>query len=101
GEALVVPDTDRDPRFSDHPAIRLWNTRFYAGVPVQTPDGHVLGALCLLDTSPRKLTEDEIELLGELAADVASAITGEETEAPELRGRAENGSMTLGQRVPD
>src|SRR5690606_17288150 len=31
GDMLVVDDTRRDPRFADHPAIKLWNTRFYAG----------------------------------------------------------------------
>src|SRR5690606_2100009 len=34
--ALVICDTERDPRFADHPAIKLWNSRFYAGVPLRT-----------------------------------------------------------------
>lgn len=101
GEMLVVPDTERDPRFADHPAITLWSTRFYAGAPLKTPDGHVLGALCLLDTRPHALTEREKELLALLAADVVQAITGEETEGAVEEGAATSASATVGQKVPE
>ncbi|MFC3073975.1 AI-2E family transporter [Shinella pollutisoli] len=101
GEMLVVPDTERDPRFADHPAITLWSTRFYAGAPLKTPDGHVLGALCLLDTRPHALSEREKELLGMLAADVVSVITGEEAGEPAGREAASSPSATVGQKVPE
>lgn len=101
GETLVVPDTERDPRFADHPAIRLWSTRFYAGAPLKTPDGHVLGALCLLDTRPHALDEGERELLGRLAADVVSIVTGTEADEPAHEDGAAHASATVGQKVPD
>jgi predicted PurR-regulated permease PerM len=99
-ETLVIEDTKRDPRFADNPAIELWDTRFYAGAPIRTADGKVLGALCILDTSPRELADEEIELLNELAADVASAITGD--KAPEESGGEQEpeNSATVGQFVP-
>ena len=96
---LVVEDTQRDPRFADHPAITLWSTRFYAGAPLKTADGLVLGALCLLDTEPRELSEDEAELLESLAADVVSTITGDEVVEPKAR-EEKNPSATVGQTVP-
>ncbi|WP_051201490.1 AI-2E family transporter [Paracoccus aminophilus] len=99
GETLVVNDTERDPHFAEHPAIRLWHTRFYAGAPLTTNKGHVLGALCLLDTEPRKLDDEEIELLGTMAADIVAVMTGEEGEVPEPK--PEPGSASLGQAVPD
>lgn len=99
GEMLVVEDTQRDPRFADHPAITLWSTRFYAGAPLKTADGLVLGALCLLDTEPRELSEDEAELLESLAADVVSTITGDEVVEPKAR-EEKNPSATVGQTVP-
>lgn len=99
GETLVVNDTERDPRFVDHPAIQLWNTRFYAGAPLTTADGMVLGALCLLDVEPRKLTEEEVDLLDTMAADVVSVMTGEDVEPPEKE--EVEASATTGQIVPD
>ncbi|MDB6179936.1 AI-2E family transporter [Paracoccus fistulariae] len=100
GKTLVVEDTDRDPRFADHPAIRNWQTRFYAGVPLTTGDGLVLGALCLLDRNPRKLEDEELDLLDRIAADAVSVITGDDVIAPEPR-EAEESSATVGQSLPD
>ena len=100
GKTLVVPDTERDPRFADHPAIALWSTRFYAGAPLKTPDGHVLGALCLLDTKPHTLKEGEVDLLGRLAADVVSVITGEEADDAG-EGDEATATATVGQKVPE
>jgi two-component sensor histidine kinase len=41
--------------------------RFYAGVPLTTYDGHNLGTLCVVDTSPREVTQSEIDMLTDLA----------------------------------
>lgn len=100
GETLVVGDTERDPYFADHPAIRLWHTRFYAGSPLTTAEGHVLGALCLLDVEPRKLNEEELQLLDTMAADAVSVIMGEYVEAAEAGDEKSASSATVGQRVP-
>jgi hypothetical protein len=45
--AFIVPDTQADDRF-DH----LAELRFYAGFPVESPDGQRLGALCVFDPHP-------------------------------------------------
>lgn len=98
-ETVVIKDARHDPRFTDHPALALWNTRFYAGAPLRTTDGLVLGALCLMDAEPRDLSEEELTLLNALAADVAAVIAGEEaalTEEP----APEKSSATTGQAVP-
>jgi sigma-B regulation protein RsbU (phosphoserine phosphatase) len=42
--------------------------RFYAGVPQRTEDGYNLGTLCVLDTKPREVTQDEVAVLEDLAA---------------------------------
>lgn len=99
GQTLVVNDTERDPRFADHPAIQLWRTRFYAGAPLRTAEGLVLGALCLLDSEPRQLNPEELALLDSLAADAISVITGEDAAQPEARRSPP--SITVGQSVPD
>ena len=99
GQTLVVNDTERDPRFADHPAIQLWKTRFYAGAPLRTAEGLVLGALCLLDSEPRQLNPEELTLLDSMAADAIVVITGEDAPQPEA-GRIPP-SITVGQSVPD
>lgn len=60
-EPLVVPDAWLDPRFVDSPLVRgAPFIRFYAGVPLRSPLGHVLGTLCVVDTLPRaRLTDRE------------------------------------------
>lgn len=100
GETLVVTDTQRDPRFADHPAIRLWKTSFYAGAPLKTSDGLVLGALCLLDTDPRQLSDEERSLLEAMSADVVSAMTGDEVNVPAPQAGEVSESATVGQPIP-
>ncbi len=49
------------------------NIRFYAGAPIINVNGYALGALCVVDTKPRKITEKQklgLEALGRLATDL-------------------------------
>jgi PAS domain S-box-containing protein len=70
-ESLVIPDALADERFMDHPAvIGAPNVRFYAGMPLRTPEGYVLGSLCVLDTLPHEPTTVQLDMLGLLAKQV-------------------------------
>ena len=66
---LVVPDTHRDPRFSDSPLVTgPPYIRFYAGHPIQGPGNMRLGALCLTDDRPRTFSAADERKLRTLAA---------------------------------
>ncbi|MDH3200807.1 MAG: PAS domain S-box protein [Myxococcales bacterium] len=72
-ELLVVPDAFEDDRFHDNPLVTGDpRVRFYAGYPLTTPDGHVLGTLCAIDHKARRITDqqlDTLKILGRQAAD--------------------------------
>lgn len=69
GDVLEVPDSTADPRFKNNPfVIGEPKVRFYAGSPLITPSGHFLGALCVIDTKPRKLSTEQrraLKIFGE------------------------------------
>ncbi len=68
GEPLVVPDTLADERFAASPlVVGEPHMRFYAGVPLTSSSGHVLGTLCAIDRRPRDLSDDDRRFLGALA----------------------------------
>jgi PAS domain S-box-containing protein len=74
-DLLVVEDTEKDARFSSLPVVKLDpNYRFYAGAPIISPQGHVLGTICVLDTKPRTLTETQQTVLKELSRLVVSQL---------------------------
>jgi len=64
---LVVPDADRDPRFADHTnAAGANRVRFYAGYPIEAPNGQRIGALYIVDLAPREFTTEDASLLRQL-----------------------------------
>lgn len=100
-KVLVIPDTDRDPRFSDDAAIAGWGVRFYAGYPLQSKEGLVFGAFCILDDETRQFDEKDVELLEKMAAEVGGAIANDSIKARSACPAAVPTSATVGQQVPE
>ncbi|TVR91128.1 MAG: sensor histidine kinase [Spirochaetaceae bacterium] len=74
-ELFTVEDASADPRFADNPLVTIDpQLCFYAGMPLVTPDGYRLGALCAMDRSPRKLTAEQEEALSILARHVVDLL---------------------------
>jgi diguanylate cyclase (GGDEF)-like protein/PAS domain S-box-containing protein len=68
---FVVPDARNDPLFAHNPLVTgAPGIRFYAAMPLVSPDGFALGAVCVLDRVPRTLSATQVEALSTLARQV-------------------------------
>jgi diguanylate cyclase (GGDEF)-like protein len=75
GVPLVVPDATLDPRFADAPVVVGGpRVRFYAGMPLVSPDGHAVGVLAVLDTQARDLDPAVAGVLARLARRVVDTL---------------------------
>ena len=74
-EVVVVPDTTVDERFTNIQVVQSPPyIRFYAGVPIITPQGQVQGTLCVIDYIPRELNLQQLEMLETLSRQVMRQI---------------------------
>jgi len=71
---LVVPDARNHPYFSTNPLVKAGVVGSYAGAPLITPGGMVLGTLCIVDSKPMSINVDEVETLSLLARRVAGEL---------------------------
>ncbi len=72
---FIVPDTRKDGRFAGNPLVAgAPHLRFYAGAPLETPEGLPLGTLCVLDVEPRTLTSEQQATLLLLARTVMTQL---------------------------
>jgi PAS domain S-box-containing protein len=88
-EPLILSDVRKDPVIRHSLAISELGVVAYAGMPLITPDGYVLGTLCAIDRQPRTWTEKQVEILKDLAASVMTEIELRVTaEAARLQAEA-------------
>ncbi|AWH53548.1 histidine kinase [Stenotrophomonas sp. ESTM1D_MKCIP4_1] len=64
---LEVGDLKQDSRFVDNPVLNEIGARFYAGMPLVTREGAAVGAVCVVDLSPRSLSQEQRDALQALA----------------------------------
>lgn len=74
-EVMVIPDARLDERFHDNPLVLGNAILFYAGVPLLSPEGLALGALCIIDDKPHyNFSAEDCQRLTELAKMVADRL---------------------------
>lgn len=67
-KTFICHDTHKHPTFRDYHAVKEAPfIRFYAGCPLKTQDGVPVGTLCILDTQPRELSDDQLDLFEKMA----------------------------------
>lgn len=74
-EPLIVEDASLESCFKDNPFVQAeGGVKFYAGVPLITRDGYMIGALCVIDTKQRTFSVKDTLLLTEFAEMAMSEI---------------------------
>jgi diguanylate cyclase (GGDEF)-like protein len=68
-EPMMIPDAIADPLFAESPIVTgAPFIRSYLGIPLSSPDGYNIGALCALDTQPREYDASQIQIMTNFAA---------------------------------
>ncbi len=72
-KTLYLPNLLEDERYKDCLLARS-GIRFYAGAPLITRQGHTLGAFCVLDSTPREFSSEQLAQLQDMAAMVMAQV---------------------------
>lgn len=68
-QPLIINDALEDRRFADNPLVLAPPyVRFYAGFPLITANGFVMGSLCAISRQPHQLCDQQLDALSRLAA---------------------------------
>jgi diguanylate cyclase (GGDEF)-like protein/PAS domain S-box-containing protein len=72
---MIVSDAAIDPKFHDNPLVTGDpHLRFYAGFPLRSREGYGLGALAVLDRTPRTLNQHQVQTMILLAGQVMALL---------------------------
>ncbi|MGN8224510.1 GAF domain-containing sensor histidine kinase [Gracilimonas sp. BCB1] len=78
-DSLEVEDMTEDERFRDKDYVKnAPHIRYYYGVPLKTPDGYRIGAMCVMDTNERDLSPEKESFLKIIANEVITRIEYEQ-----------------------
>src|SRR6187402_1465140 len=72
---VEIPDTYLNEHFKDDPnVLDGFKVRFYAGIPLTTPDGYSIGTICAIDRVSRQLDENQRNALSIIAKHVMNQL---------------------------
>ncbi len=106
--AFVVENARLHPLVRENPAIEDLGVSAYLGVPIKSPGGDPIGALCVIQDKKRAWTDAEVALLEDLAICVndeillrASLLANEKAREQVQRFSALRESVALAFMAPD
>lgn len=74
-ELVEVSDTLQNDLFRNDPnVVDGLKVRFYAGIPLTTPEGYTIGTVCAIDYTPKKLNDDQKKALSILAKHIITQL---------------------------
>ena len=77
GDVLVIENMSTDARTREHPTVEPpLSLRFYAGAPLVSANGYIMGTLCVMGTEPKSLDPRAIDALRRLADQVIRLLQG-------------------------
>jgi PAS domain S-box-containing protein len=85
-DVFVVADARADERYRSSPVVAN-GFRFFAGMPLVSPEGHALGTVCVLDTRPRELSPTQRGALRAIARQVMSQLEARRVSQAESAAR--------------
>ena len=71
---LVVPNAREHPVLRQSPAVEEYGVVAYAGYPLHDPGGEVLGALCVIESTPQVWSVEQLGMLRDLTATIETEI---------------------------
>ncbi len=85
-DLLEIGDATLDRRFASNPMVTGEpHIRFYAGAPLVLGGGQKVGSLCVFDTKPRTLSQDQKEIMRGLAEATSKALEAHRATVMESR----------------
>lgn len=100
---MIIGDALLDERFADNPLVTGdAGVRFYAGFPIESPDGYRIGALCVFDQHPRAVETVSASVLRDVALMVQRELA-KQCESAGKRALSTSWLKALGERrmVPE
>ncbi len=86
---MVVTDATQDERFANSFFVKNGpGLRFYAGQPLKSSDGSMVGTLCVMDNKPRQFSDADLAVLHDLAAIVEDELNF--TQSIRIQARLES-----------
>jgi serine phosphatase RsbU (regulator of sigma subunit) len=74
GGVFAVADAATDPRTRDHPSVKPMKIGAWAGYPILSTGGDVLGSMCVIDENPHAWQAAELGALATMARAVSNEI---------------------------